>query len=249
MIYLAVFAGQSNSLGYGMSAATLPAPLQGANLGQTYIWGGSYGAPYWGVMQPGVNTGNENAPGAWGEEVQFAYDFRQAHPDDVLLIVKVALGSTTLAAGPDLDWAPGSHELFDLTTANINRARAAFMAAQGVEAPRPSVVFWGQGESDAGTQEGAAAYHDNLEDFLAHVRSDWMHDPAGKVVASRITDSPWLNHNLAVRQAQWQVDQEDANLVTYKTIGFDMQPDLIHFDAGGHIARGHADYAAFDGWF
>lgn len=76
-----------------------------------------------------------------------------------------------------------------------------------------------------------------------------MHDPAGKVVASRITDSPWLNHNLAVRQAQWQVDQEDANLVTYKTIGFDMQPDLIHFDAGGHIARGHADYAAFDGWF
>ena len=45
MIYLAVFAGQSNSLGYGMSAATLPAPLQGANLGQTYIWGGSYGAP------------------------------------------------------------------------------------------------------------------------------------------------------------------------------------------------------------
>ena len=250
MIYLAVFAGQSNALGYGMSTATLPSPLQGADLGQTYIWGGGYGARYWGVMQPGVNTGNENEPQAWGPEVQFAYDFHQAHPDDVLLIVKVALGSTGLAPDPAaLDWSPSTHELFDLTTANINRARAAFMAAQGTEAPQASVVFWMQGETDAGTPEGAAAYHDNLTEFLAHVRSDWMHDPTGKVVAARITDAPALNHNLTVRQAQWQVDQEDENLVTFKTIGFGMQPDLIHYGAGGHVALGHADYAAFDGWF
>jgi hypothetical protein len=250
MIYLAIFAGQSNALGFGMSAATLPSPLQSADLGQTYIWGANYGVRYWGAMQAGVNTGNSDAPQAWGPEVQFAYDFRQAHPNDVLLIVKVALGSTGLAADPaELDWSPSTHELFDLTTANINRARAAFTAAQGTEAPLPSVVFWMQGEADAGTQASAGAYRDNLTDFLAHVRSDWMHDPAGKVVAPRITDSPWLNHNLTVRQAQWLVDQEDDNLVTFKTIGFEMQPDLIHYGPDGYTAIGSGYYTAFNNWF
>lgn len=235
---LVVFAGQSNALGFGMTQATLPAHFAGFNFGQTYIWSD---LGYWGVLQPGVNTGTPANPQAWGPEAQFAYNFRQDHPDEILLIVKSAKGSTSLAAQPGaIDWSPGSAgEMFDLTTERIAAARAS------IGAPDPAAVFWMQGENDALSGADASAYAANLTEFLAAVRADWMHDPAGYVGLGRIGDSPALTYGLAVRQAQWQLDQVDASAESFKTIGFAMQADGIHLAAGGQVSLGDGYY---DNW-
>lgn len=251
MMFFVVFAGQSNAFGHGMSLATLPAALAQFDYGATYIWNGAYGSANWGQIDPGHNTGDVSAPQAWGPEVQFAHDFRVAHPGgDVLLIVKSAFGSTGLAADPAAaDWSPasGPADLFDFTTATIERARRGFERAQGYEAPRPDAVFLDQGEEDALDPAKAAAYHANLTDFIAHARADWLHDPAGKVIAARIGGA--LPYSQAVRVAQWQADQDDPALATFKTIGFGLQPDGVHLDAAGHVSTGAMDYRLFDEWF
>lgn len=236
---LVVFAGQSNMVGFGMTLASLPAHLAGFNYGQTYIWSDALGC--WGVLQPGVNTGTPANPQAWGPEVQFAHAFRLANPDAVLLIVKSAKGSTGLAQDPAVpDWSPASDgELFDLTAERIAAARAS------IGAPAPEAVFWMQGENDALTAAPAAAYADNLAAFLAAARAEWMGDSAGYVGLARIGDGAALPHSLAVRQAQWQVDQADASAESFKTIGFDLQADGIHLAAGGQVQLGQS---FFDAW-
>lgn len=248
MTTLVVFAGQSNALGFGLNLASLPAHLAHPNA-SAYIF--NAGGSYWGALTPGVNSGTTTNPQAWGPEAQFAYDFGIAHPGEILLIVKSAKGSTGLASDASaLDWSPTSPgELFDLTDAAIDTARAAFLSATGQAAPGVTATFWMQGETDATTAGAAAAYDDNLGAFLAAVRSQWMDDPHGKVIAGRITDSAALPFNADVRVAQWAVDQTDADFTTFKTIGFAMQPDAIHYAAAGAVDIGHADYAAFDGWF
>lgn len=247
MTTLAIFAGQSNAGGYGMSPSTLPSTLATANYGQTYVWGGSYGTPWFGVYQPGVNSGNSNLPTMWGPEAQFAYDFRQANPTETLIIVKVTQGSTTLASNASaMDWSPSTHELFDLTTSNIQAARSA-LAANGVTVDH-EVVLWMQGESDAGSAATAAAYGANLTDFLAHVRTDWLHDADGKVAVGRIADSP-MAYDGVVRTAQRAVDQADPDTLSFNTIGFPMQADGLHYAAGGHVALGASFFDAFDVWF
>lgn len=251
MIHFLVIAGQSNAAGHGMGPATLPASLDAFDFGQTYIWGGPYGAPYWGVYDPGVNSGSADDPGGWGPEAELLRQMRVNHPGDTILVVKMAFGSTGLAADPGAaDWSPSSNgELFDFTTDTIERARRAFTRATGEEAPRPDTVFWMQGEQDATDPARAAAYHDNELGFMAAVRAEWMHDPAGKVIAPRIGDSPAMAHAAAVRVGQWQADQEDANLASFKTIGFTMQADGLHYGAAGHVAIGAAAYGIWEEWF
>ena len=124
-----VFAGQSNTGGAYMNASTLPGSWAPDPL--TLIWNEKAGA--WEQMAPGVNTGFGPMPEAWGPEVQFAIEFRAAHPDEVLRIVKSAWGGAPLA--PDegawkYDWSPRSQdEIFDATTQMIDRAA---LAAGGV---------------------------------------------------------------------------------------------------------------------
>lgn len=239
--YLVVIAGQSNALGYGMNLSTLPSNLVAPNP-KAYIFGGTY----WGGLQPGVNTGTANNPQAWGPEAEFAYRFGLAHPTDTLLLVKSAHGSTGLAEDPNaLDWSPDSvGEMFDLTDAVIDAARAAYMAATGKVAPGVSAVFWMQGETDATNPTSAAAYGAHLIDFLAAARSEWMGDANGYIGLGRITDTAGA-YSLDVRQAEWSVDQADANLESFKTIGYAMQSDGVHYAAGGQIALGDGFY---EGW-
>src|SRR6185437_6741372 len=144
-----VFAGQSNMGGLNQDPSTLPANWQATPAIQ--IWNPQ--AHAWQEMQPGFNTGYPGFSSTWGPEVQFAIDFHAAHPNDVLYIVKSVAGGTALAATANAqDWSPqSSGELFDQTTQEIRDAGAAI-------GMRPSVLFWGQGEEDAGIQADAGAY-------------------------------------------------------------------------------------------
>ncbi len=236
---LVVFAGQSNALGFGMDASTLPANYWRGDP-RTFIWNNETGG--FEVMTPGVNTGTLKNPGAWGPEVAFAATFRQDHPDEALFIVKSAKGSTGLAADPNrLDWSPQSEgEMFDLTTQRVADARAAL---GGMEVDG---VFFVQGEQDAFDEDAAQAYGDNLQAWIAAVRDEWIADEDGKVAFARINDStPWFE---TVRWAQYVTDAEDPFAASFDTYDDMMQADGLHYAAEGHLAIGGQFYSLYDGW-
>ncbi len=233
--------GQSNGLGYGNNG---PAPY--VPTARVQIFADTDGDGYgdvWHYMNPGVNTGMPANPTAWGPEVEIANRWLADHPDpnDHLWIVKVAKGSTGLAedAG-QLDWSPNSTgEMYDHATAVIAAAKAELVGSPYAFS-QFDAMMWMQGETDATEATKTTAYNANLTDFLAHARFDWG---VSEVIYGRITDSPALPYNFAVRVAQWDVDQADAHLETFKTIGLTMQPDGIHY--ADHIGLGDRFY---DGW-
>lgn len=235
-----LFAGQSNALGApdGATADYTPSwrvqmwtDVDGDGVGDIFL-----------PLIPGWNTGTPANPRANGPEVEFARQWLLAHPgpDDTLYIGKLAKGETPLAASAGLDWSPESQgEMFD----RAQLVAARMMAALGVD--HLSAVFWMQGETDATNPDWAAHYADHLRAFLTAVRAEWMHDPDGYIGLGRITDSAALAYNFDVRVAQWQVDQEDPHTESFKTIGYEMQPDDLHYDATGQAALGRA---FFDNW-
>lgn len=234
-----VFAGQSNTGGAFMNASTLtqawaPDP-------QIQIWDANTNAFV--QMQPGVNTGYGQQPNAWGPEVAFARAFRAAHPDEVLQIVKVAHGGTSLDLDPRewvYDWSPQSvNELFDEASAIIDAAAAAAGA-------RPDALFFGQGEEDATSPAMAADYEANLEDFFAHARADWLQDDGGKIGFFRI--GPASRYADQVRGAQARVDGRDPNAESIDAVAVPTQGDGLHFTAAGHDQVGGAYAQLFEAW-
>lgn len=134
--------------------------------------------------------------------------------------------------------------MFDFATATIDAARGNLNGGPYAFS-QWDATLWMQGEDDALSATKAAAYQANLHDFAAQVRAQWMEDPGGKIVVGRITDSPSLPHNLDVRVGQWAEDQADGHMVSFKTIGFQMQPDTVHYAPEGHVALGAAFYDAW----
>lgn len=238
--------GDSNAVGLGMSAATLPAGLQGYDYGATYSFG--QGATWWGAYQPGVNSGTPNHPEAWGGEAEFLKRVHEANPGDTNLIISVAHGSTPLAQdGAVLDWSPASaREMYQAAADTLAAARAAFLAANGYAMPAVTAVLWTGGPNDATDAAKAQAYEANLTDLFAHVRGDLLGQPAAEIVFDRMTDDATaLPYNFDVRVAQWTVDQLDPHATSFKTIGDDMQADHIHYSAAGYVQLGDG---FFDAW-
>lgn len=234
-----LIAGQSNALGYGNTG---PAPY--TPTARVQIWADTNGdgqGDTWQYMLPGVNTGTPANPTVWGPEVGIANAWLHDHPSGNLWIDKIAKGSTGLAQDPaQLDWSPRSHgEMFDAATASADAARANLGPTPYAFA-RWDAVMWMQGETDATDPTKAAAYQANLTDAVAHMRAGW--DVEAVVVGRIGVAGAWSDQ---VRVAQWSVDQADPNLVSFKTIGFELQSDGLHYDAAGQLSLGAAFY---DGW-
>jgi hypothetical protein len=229
--------GQSNDLVFNNTG---PAPY--TPTWRVQIWADTDGdgvGDAWNYMLPGVNTGSAGAPSAWGPEVQLANAWLAANPTGVLWIDKVAHGSTGLSqdAG-QLDWSPQSTgEMFDLATASAEAARHNLDGTAYAFSAWDLAGFM-QGETDATDPAKAAAYATNVRAFIGEARTAWRVD---QFVVARITDSAALPYSQAVREAQWNLDNGDAPLAdvhTFKTIGFGMQADGLHYDASGAVALG-----------
>jgi len=222
---LVVLAGQSNALGYGVEPKDLPAAWKEDP--SVRIWrNGRFE-----TLSPGRNTGTPRNPRAWGPEVGFALAWRRSHPQGELDIVKVAKGSTGLAADPRaLDWSPRSRELYADTT-----AQAA--AAQRASGAPVAAILWMQGEEDAVSGAKAAAYGANLTAFVRAARRDWGDAP---VVLGRIGAAAREAHAAQVRRAQAEVARTEPRIRMVDTDAFPVQSDRLHLDARGQLALGDA---------
>ena len=227
---MVVFAGQSNMGVYGTDPSTVTTRWTADPL--TQIWNPT--SNKFEEMQPGVNTGYGGQPNGWGPEVEFAIDFRAAHPGVTLYIVKSVAGGTQLAENTAQfvsDWSPqSSGELFDQTTRMIHSASSA---AGGI---LPSAVLWGQGEEDANTQANASAYGTNLTNLFSSIRSTWMQNASGKIGFFEIGTSPPFSAQ--VRSAELSVDQADPNATSFDSSTLPLQADGLHFATAGVNTEG-----------
>lgn len=232
-----IIAGDSNALGF---LNTGPAPYTLTVRAQ--IWADTNGdgiGDAWNYLNPGVNTGTPANPTAWSAEVQIANRWLADNPTGYLWIVKDAetvKGGTTLAG----DWNPTSGSYFASTT---HAANAAMHNLDGTQFAftHYEAGFVGLGENDAVNHDMATAYLANLNAFNFAARAAWHVD---ELVEYRITTGAGAAaDNQLVREAQWQADQSDDHLVTFKTIGYSMRPDGVHY--ADHVQLGNADY---DGW-
>jgi hypothetical protein len=96
-------------------------------------------------------------------------------------------------------------------------------------------IMWHQGESDR-TQ--AAAYHDNLQQFVSYLRS-WLVEKTGD---ERYANLPFIagtvnrsstQYNAQVEQALVQLAAEDANFHVVDMSDCKLGSDNLHFDADG----------------
>lgn len=220
------FSGQSNN-GYLNNGPVnyKPDPL-------TYVWDNVH--HYAVQMQPGVNIGMPNDPTTWGSQVTFAQDFRAHHPDEVLLIVNTFKGSTGVAEDPNqYDWSPNSHgEMFDFATATVQEVTSLY-------GPLDAVFFMGM-ETDATDPQKAADALNNLQGLVTAIRDEWG---VQDIVMGRISATGAYSQQ--VREAQWQADQLDPHLSTFKTIGLELRPDGLHYGSTAYEAMGHQFYESW----
>lgn len=232
-----IIAGDSEALGF---QNTGPAPYTPTI--RVQIWAkqpdGSYA---WNYMRPGVNTGTEHNPTAWGAEVGLANKWLAANPDGFLWIVKddeTVKGGTKLA----VEWNPDHGAMFSSTT------HAAFTAMHNLDGTafafdHYDTALVALGTNDAADPVAAAHMLENLTAFVPAARDAW---DVNEIVMPRIADHVGTAaDNLTVRQAQYTADQASPYLETFKTIGFGLQSDLIHYDASGQLAVGAAFYDAW----
>jgi Ca2+-binding RTX toxin-like protein len=119
-------------------------------------------------------------------------------------------------------------------------------ASAALGAGAPSALFWGQGEQDASFLETASVYGQNLAQFFTDVRSDWLHEPAGKIGFFRIgTELGWADQ---VRAAELSVDQADPNAESFDAANFPTQADHVHYTNVGLDDVGDAFYQLYRGW-
>lgn len=218
---LALIVGQSNALGFQVTAAELPSWY--ATNSRVQIWDGSAFV----TMNPGTNTGTPANPGAWGPEVGYAAAWLDdpANAGQTLYVVKSVKGSTGLASdGAEQDWSPSSTgELFDATTAKLNAAKAALTG------PFHTTALWFQGEQDAASSAKAAAYGTNLAGLETAAATSWAVDD---FQYGRISTS--LAYNDVVQGYQPDGFATDDSV---------KQSDGLHFTGAAQIDHGAEFYA------
>lgn len=240
--------GQSNAGGYGMSYDTAPEHLRGGPIHRAYIF--NAGETYWGAMEVGINTGLPNNPGAWSAVSQLAYEITEADPEAIVLVVNVVMGECGVYQDVlHQDWSPDSAgDLFDLTTETIARAHIAMFNAIGETMPAPAATVFIGMETDATDPVKAAAAAESLAGLAAAIRAEWMADPDGMILITRVSDSPALTYGREVNLAQAAVDSEDENMRSIDTAGMAMQgPDNPHYAAETHVAIGRSLFELGDG--
>ena len=184
----------------------------------------------------------------FGPEVAFAATIAAARPSDEVLLVKRAMGGTSLAG-----WAPQWDESrlaskYDTAAGPIYRRLLEDYAAaiQGRSA-RLTGVLWMQGESDTRYPALGPNYYENFKTLIAAFRRD-LNAPELPFFFGRVNmpaDATEDDHKTIkfpyiqqVRAAQERAAHDIPGVHLIETDDLGKQADRIHYDAAGQIALG-----------
>ncbi|MGL5020014.1 MAG: sialate O-acetylesterase [Luteolibacter sp.] len=184
----------------------------------------------------------------FGPEVAFAATVAAARPADDFLLVKRAMGGTSLAG-----WAPQWDESrlaskYDTAAGPLYRKLLEDYAAAIKGRPaRLTGVLWMQGESDTRYPALGSNYFENFKTLIAAFRRDLkapelpfffgrVNMPADVTEEDKKTIKfPYIQQ---VRAAQERAAREIPGVFLIETDDLGKQADRIHYDAAGQIALG-----------
>lgn len=228
-VYL--MAGQSNMVGQG-DATELTAPLNAAQ-GDVAAWMSN--AVGWTPLRWG--SGNE--PTFFGPELSFGRAMADSDPDARFAVVKHAVNGTSLA----VDWNPAGGAVYGEFLSTLTQAGQR-LDSLGL-AYEVKGLLWMQGESDAMDQVMAESYQQNMNDFIAAVRTV-LGVPDLPVVMGRIRGNmpPPFSYSLTVRMAQESVAAGDPNVRVVDIDSLSLRADGVHYDTQGQLDLGQRFAAA-----
>jgi hypothetical protein len=230
-IQVFLMAGQSNMSG-NANAVNLPIDLQSPLPAVRYNY--HIGNPTtvstgWEDLSPWVRNS------AYGPEMGFGHRLNSDVPDPVALL-KHAHGGTSL----ERDWNPAAppegSQLYPLFINHVTNA-LPLLGTAGVDY-EVAGMFWQQGEADQNISR-APFYEDNLNNFIASVRSD-LGLPDLRFYIGALHEDAALQNLDTLRQAQMDVAAADPNAYFVETSHLTLKLDLIHFNSTGQVGLGEA---------
>jgi hypothetical protein len=222
--FVFILTGQSNMVGQGSTAelsddlATLPSTVR--------------------LFVDGSEVAVRDTP-AFGPEVTFAHDLADAWPGRSIVLLKYAVGGTSLLA-----WAPE----WDADRAGLTQNEAAgplyehlIDMVRGVElgpSARYAGVLWMQGERDARYPDVAAAYLENLETFITRLRADLGEPELPFVLGVVNPPADRFPGADVVRAAQLEAAEVLPHTAVVEASGVTKRDDDLHYDSAGQLELG-----------
>ncbi|GAB5495980.1 MAG: hypothetical protein Phyf2KO_10600 [Phycisphaerales bacterium] len=233
-----IMAGQSNMAGCD-DVRNVDPMWASANDDVMLYWGNELN-PGFAPLTPGTSGAScaDDAPSFYfGPELSFGSDIAFANPDEQIVIIKFAVGGTSLFnywTTPTREYPDGGvlwNEIQFAIDDVLNQ-----LTAMGHEY-RVEGFLWMQGESDTDKRYRARKYTRNLTRFIASMRS-FVGDPEMPFILGRIRDAG-QPHAQMVRDAQVYVANNIPNVYWIDTDDLGWLPDGIHYDEESMIELGH----------
>lgn len=226
-----ILAGQSNMVGQGLTA-DLPDSLRRAPPNVRFVLDGSVS---------GLGAGR-----TFGPEVTFAHEIARRWPDREIILVKFAVGGTSLLA-----WAPDWDSASAAITQNAGAGALYTRLLKHIaEADLPAgaeyaAVLWVQGERDARYPEAAQQYEANLVALIRQLRADLDVHRLPFFTARVNPPSDRYPAVVHVRRAQEDVAGRVEGVVIVDADGLSKRNDGVHYDTGGILELGRRFATAY----
>jgi iduronate 2-sulfatase len=231
-IYLC--AGQSNMDGRA-PASGLTAELQDYSqpLPGVLIWYVSDGRLRGNIKQSKgfeiLHTGCSRRNTDFGPEIGFAHEMTRFNPEERIILVKVAQGSTSLYA----DWNPSAtNSLYAILLAQVKAVQD--QATKAGATSRIGGMIWMQGEADAAPAH-AKNYQERLTAFIGKIRTDLGVEKMPFIIGSV------CEHNAAyknVRLGQIATANSVPGVGFAASTGLKTGDAATHYNAASQIALG-----------
>jgi len=228
--YVFVLSGQSNMVGQGVTAEL---------------------SPELATLPPTVRLFVEGQPAATGDrpsfgpEVTFAHEMATAWPDRNLVLLKFAVGGTSLLA-----WAPEWSEAEAARTGNAGAGPLYARLLDSIRldlgpAARFAAVLWMQGERDARFEDVGPEYLDRLDTFITALRAD-VNTPGLPLLLGLVNPPPARYPAAAVVRAQQrEAPTRLTSTVLVDTDDLGKRDDELHYDTAGQLELGRRFARAF----
>ncbi|MCU0377033.1 MAG: sialate O-acetylesterase [Bacteroidales bacterium] len=263
--HLYYLGGQSNMDGYGF-VSQLPVEMKTPVPGVMIYHGNTApdnsetdGRGFWTALQPGHGVGfrsdgiTNTLSDRFGIELTFALQLKELFPDENIALVKYSKGGSSIdiTAGegygcwhPDYAVGNGINQ-YDHFMATVEGALANTDIDGDGRKDRLilSGIVWMQGETDAGNEQAASVYKENLNMLMGDIRevlgSQQIPVVIGRISESHLdSDSIIWTYGEIVRLAQADFVSEDGNAALVTSTDNYKYSDPWHYDSDGYIDLG-----------
>jgi len=236
-IDLFIWAGQSNAQGWMGNAAYYPVDREklddSIKLNWTFV-DNSNSEGQWITMQP---QQGRFPKGHFGPEVSFARELKKAGYNPA--IFKYTQGATGLARNWKL---PGKGGIYDRMIFDLKQALSILQDQGYVVYVRGFI--WNQGESDAGNEDTAKNYYQNLKQLIDDLRSNVFDHQPFKVMLGVDEQHRFVKERPIVAEAQKKLASEDTNII-YISMNNLPKADATHLTPEGLVKHGQRIFDAY----